>query len=252
MNWIDYWNGTPTIYVSARHQEAHDFDVAFSMIRLIRQPGLRVLDFGCGDATRAQFIASRCKELLLWDAAEVVRNRLSARYGKSSNIAVLQPEAFAALEANSIDLITIISVIQYLDEAALSHLLATCNKLLANNGTIIIADVIPPDVGVIHDAWELMHFAHGEGFLHAAVLGMVRTAFSSYVSLRSRLRLKKYTIREFETILLRHGFLARRLDRNLGHNRRRLAFEVMRAPPAETFFPHEPHVRELSTARLRT
>ena len=209
MNWIDYWNGAPTIYVSERHQHAHDFDVAFSVIPFIREPGLRVLDFGCGDATRAQFIAGRCEELLLWDAADSVRRRLLARYGGSSKISVLDPAGLASLEPRSVDLITIISVVQYLDDDALTEVLAHCDRLLSDDGRLVIADVIPPDNGMVDDAWQLASFAFREGFLLSALLGMVRTAFSDYASLRARLRLKTYADTDFKALLARNGFAAR-------------------------------------------
>lgn len=226
MNWVDYWNGKPTIYVSDRHQEAHDIDIAFSVTRFIQKRDARVLDFGCGNATRAQLVANRCSHLLLWDAADAVRRRLSERYRMNDKITVLTPEALAELEPKSLDLITIISVIQYLDYDDLAQVLRQCRYLLADGGSLVIADVIPPNIAIVHDAWQLLRFGYQEGFLLSAALGMARTALSDYASVRSRLRLKKYSESEFVAHLSRHGFAVRRLDRNLGHNRHRMAFEA--------------------------
>lgn len=225
MDWVDYWNGKPTIYVSARHQDAHDFDIAFTVIRFIRHAGSRVLDFGCGDATRARLVANRCAELLLWDAAPSVRKRLAERYGEREKITVLTPEALAALEPNSIDLITVISVVQYLEHDALTKVLDHCRRLLSQDGVLIIADIIPPKVGMIQDAWQFLRFAYQEGFALSATMGLIRTALSDYYAVRSRLSLRTYSEAQFIALLAATGFAARRLKRNLGHNQLRMAFE---------------------------
>jgi len=238
MNWLDYWNGKPTIFVSDRHRDAHDLDVAFSVSRLIRKPDAHVLDFGCGDTTRAKFVADRCSRLLLWDAAEAVRMRLSERYGANDKISVLTPKALGALEPKSLDLITIVSVVQYLDNDALSQVLRDCHRLLAEDGTLVIADVIPQEIAIVHDAWQLLNFARQNGFLLSAIAGMVRTALSDYTSVRSRFPLKKYSEGQFMAQLTRHGFTARRLEQNLGHNRSRTAYEARPALVGQTKVVH--------------
>lgn len=226
MNWVDYWNGKPTIYVSARHQQAHDAVVAACIAPFVVDASGCVLDFGCGDATRAHLVAERCAKLLLWDAAPSVRQRLSERYAGHGKITVLSPDGLAGIEAGSIDLITVISVIQYLQPSELSELLTNCQRMLSPRGALIIGDVIPPDVGMVHDAWALLSFAGREGFLPAAVTGLIKTAFSDYRTIRSKLQLKTYSQSEIVQLLSSHGYAARRLDRNLGHNQRRMAFEA--------------------------
>jgi ubiquinone/menaquinone biosynthesis C-methylase UbiE len=237
MNWVDYWNGKPTIYVSRRHQEAHDTDIAESLVRFIGHPDARVLDFGCGDATGADFVANRCAKLYLWDAAESVRNRLSERYAANATISVLSPDALSALEPNSIDLITIVSVVQYLEPNTLAQIFTDCRRLLSWRGKLVIADVIPPDIGIVHDTWQLMRFAYDEGFASAAALGLAKTAMSDYMSLRSKLSLKKYSAADFVSMLAAHGFEAQQLDKNIGHNQLRKAYVAK--PIANTAIPTE-------------
>lgn len=230
MNWVDYWNGKPTIYVSDRHQEAHDLNNALSIIRFIRSQSATVLDYGCGDATRAQLIANRCARLLLWDAAPAVRDRLTERYSSYAGISVLAPDALDAIEPGSVDLITTISVVQYLNDEALSQTLQRFRRLLRPDGVLVIGDVIPPGLGPHHDAWELLSFAYHEGFLVQAGVGLVKTALSPYARVRSRLKLAKYSETEFLDALAAHGFAAHRLSSNIGHNQQRMAFEARLSP----------------------
>ena len=57
--------------------------------------------------------------------------------------------------------------------------------LLAPGGTLIVADVIPPQVGAVSDGFALLRYARANGFLGAAILGLARTALSRYRRLRS-------------------------------------------------------------------
>lgn len=228
MSWVEYWNGTPTIYVSKRHQEAHDMTIVEGLLPHIPRPSARVLDYGCGDATGADRVAERCGTLFLWDAAAAVRQRLQVRFQGNAGIAVLSPDAMAGLEDGSIDLITIVSVVQYLDDQAFSDLLSACRRLLSSDGKLIIADVIPPDVGIARDAEQLVRFGLRERFATAAVIGLARTALSGYVKLRSTLSLRKYREDEFAAILAAHGFSGRQLPRNIGHNQYRKSYIAVR------------------------
>lgn len=225
MSWVEYWNGKPTVYVCPRHQEVHDFEIAYSVARHLPEGRCTSLDFGCGDATRAYFVASRCETLYLCDAAEAVRKRLSQRYAQHSNIVVVDPGDLHGLAPLSIDLITVSSVVQYMTSHELSDALDVFKRLLSPRGSLIVADVIPPSVSVVHDAWQLLRFARGEGFTFSAARGLVRTAASDYWSTRTRLRLRKYSESGF-ALLRSHGFSGKRLARNFGHNQLRMAFQA--------------------------
>lgn len=232
MDWVSYWNGSPTVYVSARHQNAHDLDIALTAAQHIqkarggRDAAFRVLDFGCGDATEARLVASQATELLLWDAAEAVRDRLRQRYMFAGKITVLTPATFEELPAGSVDLITVSSVFQYLQREQLGRTLGDFRRILSPDGTIVIADVIPPNIGVLQDAWQLLRFAYREGFAWEALYGLVRTATSDYRHVRQKLKLSKYSETEFLSVLKECGFEAQRLKRNFGHNQLRMAFEA--------------------------
>src|SRR5690606_32158207 len=116
------------------------------------------------------------------------------------------------------------SVVQYIPVESLASHLAQVHRWLSPSGQLIIADVIPKDVGIWQDAFELLSFAKQERFFRKAVSGLAKTALSSYWSTRARLRLTKFDEREFLGLLRAHNFNASRLERNFGHNQRRMAF----------------------------
>ena len=226
MSWVDYWNGKPTIYVNDRHREAHDFDIAFSIVRHLPSSRPHVLDFGCGEATRARYIANRCAKLYLWDAASSVRDRLNHRFGSNSDIVVLDHHGIKDLGDRTIDFIVVSSVVQYMTQRELIDALLEFRRLLATGGRLVIADVIPPSTGVFKDTWQLFRFARQERFLPAAISGLVRTAASGYLVKRSKMRLTKFHEKELLKLLASCGFVGSRVDRNFGHNQLRMAFEA--------------------------
>jgi hypothetical protein len=98
--------------------------------------------------------------------------------------------------------------------------------LLAPAGTLIVADVIPPDAGAVTDVTTLLRYAAANGFFVAALIGLARTAVSPYSRLRSRLGVTRYTQSAFMQKLEAAGFTAQRLPRNLEHNAARMTFRA--------------------------
>ena len=66
-------------------------------------------------------------------------------------------------------------------------------RLLAPGGTLIFADVIPPDVGALSDVTALLRYAAKHGFLIAALVGLAKTTVSPYRKIRSTLGIAQYT-----------------------------------------------------------
>jgi SAM-dependent methyltransferase len=229
MGWVEYWDDKPTIYVNARHRDAHYRAVADGLIANLGPGRPVVLDYGCGEALHAADVALRCSRLYLCDAAQSVRAELQRRFAAIDTIAVVAPEALATIPVGSVDLIVANSVVQYLSAADLDRWLDEWRTLLSPSGRLLLADIIPPDVGPLTDALALLDFGRREGFLTAAGIGLVRTFFSSYRKIRAALGLQQYTADEITARLAAHGLSARRLDPNLGHNQARMAFVAVRA-----------------------
>jgi ubiquinone/menaquinone biosynthesis C-methylase UbiE len=185
-----------------------------------------VLDYGCGEALHADRVAARASEVLLCDFAPNVRATVAARFAGNSRIRVLSPEEVETLPDQSLDLIVANSLVQYLTAADLERLLALWRRLLARGGALIVADVIPPEVGAASDVVALLRYAARNGFLLAALAGLARTALSPYRKLRSQLGFAQYTQAEFMAKLAAAGFTAERMARNMEHNPARMTFRA--------------------------
>lgn len=224
--WREFWDGAHSIYVNDRHRDVHYREIAEQIAAFVPGPHARVLDHGCGEAIHADLVAGQAREVLLCDGAPSVRRAIATRFTGNPKIKVLAPEEVERLAQNSLDLIVANSLVQYLKVDELEPLLALWRRLLAPDGTLIVADVIPPQVGAVSDAVALLRYAGAHGFLFAALAGMARTALSPYRKLRAELGIARYAEAEFMAKLRAAGFSAERLARNMEHNPARMTFRA--------------------------
>jgi SAM-dependent methyltransferase len=222
--WVAFWNSENSIYVSARHRDVHYRRIADDLVAYVPGPAATVLDYGCGEALHADRVAAAAARLILSDAAPNVRAALASRFAGSSSIEVRTPEEVAALADGSIDLVTMVSVAQYLAPDELDDLLAQFRRLLAPRGRLVIADVVPPSASPLIDAAALLRFAWAHGFLASAILGLARTAFSDYRRLRGAIGLALYDEAAMAAKLAAAGYSASRASHNVGHNQARMTF----------------------------
>lgn len=225
-NWVEFWNRDTSIYVNARHKALHYRGVAKDIAALIETPDAHVLDHGSGEATAADLVAEKCAMLYLCDAAPNTRAKISEQFADNPKIKAIAPEDLQFVGDVSLDLIVANSVLQYLDADTLDSLLDEWKAKLKPGGRLILADVVPPDVSPVTDAKALLAFAWEGGFLFAALAGLVRTFFSDYRKLRGELGISTHSEPNIRSILDRHGFSVRRLDKNIGHNPARMSFEA--------------------------
>jgi SAM-dependent methyltransferase len=224
MNWREYWNGPHPIYVNARHRALHFSLIARDIAALIPSRDAVVLDYGCGEADTANELSQRCGKLYLFDTADAVHARLAQKHAGDARILVIDEPGLADVPDASLDLIVVNSVLQYLGEEELVAILDFARAKLKPSGRLALGDVIPADANAVSDTLALLDFAFKGGFLFAALIGLVRTALSDYRKLRDRLGLTRYTQEQMLTLLQKHGFDARRADRNIGHNQGRMLF----------------------------
>ncbi len=227
--WREFWDNPHSIYVNDRHKHVHYRDIAEQVAAFVPNANARVLDYGCGEAMHADIVAAAAASVTLSDAAPSVRAAIAARFAANPKIAVLSPEEVERLPDASFDLIVANSLVQYLSGHELDRVLALWRRLLGADGTLIVADVIPPNVGPLNDGLALLRYAATNGFLLAAITGMMRTAASRYLRLRSALGIARYREAEFLSILRAARFEAERLPRNLEHNHARMTFRARRA-----------------------
>src|SRR5689334_14334951 len=171
-DWISFWNSDHPIYVNARHRDVHYRGIADDVVGYV-PPGAAVLDYGCGEAVHADRVAAKAGQLVLCEAASLVRDHLASRFASFNTIAVKAPDAVLAMPEASFDVIVMHSVAQYLKEAETDALFVQFKRLLKPGGRFILGDVIPPHVSPVADAASLLRFAAANGFLVAAFLGLV-------------------------------------------------------------------------------
>jgi SAM-dependent methyltransferase len=222
--WLDFWDSSHSIYVSARHRDVHYRLIADEIAALVPSPRARVLDYGCGEALHADIVAAAAGELLLCEGAPKVRAGVAARFAGNPKIRAVAPDDVAPLPQHSLDLIVLHSVAQYLTSDETSALLALFHKLLQPHGVLVVSDVVPPDVPALTDAVALLRFGAANGFLIAAVAGLARTLISDYWRLRTRFGLTRYGEQAMKQKLAAAGFAAERAPNNIGHNQARMEF----------------------------
>ncbi|HEV2956867.1 MAG TPA: methyltransferase domain-containing protein [Xanthobacteraceae bacterium] len=223
-DWISFWDSDHSIYVNARHFDVHYRTIADMIVRHVPSPDAVVLDFGCGEALHADRVAAACRRLILVDAAAKVRGGLASRFGANPAVQVRAPVDLAEFPDRSIDLVVMHSVAQYLTSAEFSALLLLFRRLLRPGGLLLIGDVVPPHVSPFADALALLNYGAANGFLLAAIRGLLRTAVSDYSRLRSRIGITPYTEAEMLQRLEAAGFTAARAKANVGPNPARMTF----------------------------
>jgi SAM-dependent methyltransferase len=225
--WVEFWDGEHAIYVNERHKKLHARAVARDIIRHIPSGDAVVLDHGCGEALYAIEVAAQCRRLFLCEAAQGLRQVLAQRMAMVPNVEVLDAGGVVGLADASLDLVVSNSMVQYLIREELSDVLALWRRKLKPTGTLVVADVIPADVGPLTDAIALVRFGWIGGFLFAALAGLVRTALSDYRKVRERLGISTYAEPEFLALLAQAGLRGERVRPNFGHNQARMAFRAV-------------------------
>lgn len=218
--WLEFWTGDHAIYVDERHRDAHYRRLAEDITAQVDLGGRTVLDFGCGEALAAPRLAAHCRQLLLYDPAPDKADRWIGHDG----IRVLSDADWTALAPSSLDVVLVISVVQYLGSADLDALLRRLHGVLRPGGSVLFADVVPPRMPVWRDVLTLLGTGWHHGFLWPAFRSLAKTWFSPYRRLREQVGFTTYAPDAFLARLAAAGFHPRRLPRNVGFSRSRMAF----------------------------
>jgi len=169
-------------------------------------------------------LADGCDVLYLYDAARAIRCRVSSRYAGDRRIRVIDEDGLRRIPAESLDLVVVVSVIQYIGTAELTGLMALWHRLLKPGGRLVVADVIEPGTPLYRDVLNQLRFARRNGFLLPALIGLGRVFFSDYPTLRREAGFSTYRPEEMLRMLRDIGFDATQLDGNIGPLPHRRAF----------------------------
>src|SRR6184192_850830 len=145
--WIDYYDSTHTIYASKLHRELHFQLIAKDIIGYISSPDAVVLDYACGEALFAAKVAQACGKLILAEPAPGVRGRLIARFAPNTKIRVRSLDDLKKME-DSVDLVVMNSVAQYMTPGELDSAFAVIRRLLKPGGRLVLGDILRPEVGM--------------------------------------------------------------------------------------------------------
>src|ERR1700758_2278361 len=222
--WIDYYDSTHTIYASKLHRDLHFELIARDIIGYVGSPDAVVLDYACGEALSAARVADACAMLYLAEPAPGVRGRLIARFAPNTKIRVRSLEDVRKMAEQSIDLVVMNSVSQYMTPEELDGAFATIRRLLKPGGRLVVGDVLRPEVGMLRDVLALLRFAARHGFLRDALIGLISTALSDYRQLRASVGLERYSEADMIVRLAASGLTASRVAINIGHNPWRMTF----------------------------
>jgi cyclopropane fatty-acyl-phospholipid synthase-like methyltransferase len=222
--WEEFWNRADTgLYVNQRNLEAH-----FACIEAGLGPHMptdgAVLDYGCGDALAAAALARCCRKLTLYDASAAVQSRLRSRYAEDARIEVALDDGPQALPPGGFDVVTVVSVVQYVPPDALPALLRRWRGLLAPGGKLILADVVQPHIPLYRDVASQLTFARRNRFFIPAIFGIIKLALSDYRKIRKSAGFAAYTAPDMLRLLEEAGFDAQRLTPNIGPTPHRLSF----------------------------
>jgi SAM-dependent methyltransferase len=231
-DWVAYYDSDHSIYVNARHRDVHYTRLADAIAGYVPTRTAAVLDYGCGDALHADRVADAARRLTLAEAGPAVRGRLIERFKENPKIVVISTDRAASLLPQSFDMVILHSVSQYLTPEEFDRTAALFHRLLQPGGLLLVGDVVPPDTSAISDSWALLRFGWRDGFFCAAVLGLIRTFFSDYWRLRTKVGLTRYSQREMAGKLAAAGFAVTRAPGNLGHLTSRMTFLARKVPEA--------------------
>jgi SAM-dependent methyltransferase len=221
--WVDFWDRPHSVYANRRHLEVHFALIAQDVAEHLPANGT-VLDFGCGDALAAERMLERCGSLLLFDASPAVRERLTARFAGNPRVRVLDEQELAALPPGAVDLLLVVSVLQYIPEPELPALLRRLRILLSPHGKALIADVVDPGTPLLADVASQLRMGWTHGFLTASLVALARLTLSDYRRVRQEAGFATYTPDGFLDHLEQAGLRGARLPRNIGPTPHRRSF----------------------------
>jgi SAM-dependent methyltransferase len=230
-SWLSFWNAPQHLSVNPDHAARLGREIAEELVRAAEiGKGERCLDFGCGEALGCPVLLEHGASVLLCDGAERMRRLASERFGDRPGVSVLDSAGFEAIPPASLDVIAVVSVVQYLRRDELRRLLKLWHAQLRPGGRLVIGDVIPPEIGPLSDSLALLAYCRRHGHLLPAIRSILATALSDYRRFRRALGLTTYDEAEIRDLLGRHGFAPTRHDRNLGVSPARMTFVGRRLP----------------------
>src|SRR5258707_15661797 len=120
-DWVAYYDSDHSIYVNAPHRDVHYARLADAIVSHVPSRTAAVLDYGCGEALRADRVADAAGRLTLAEAGPTVRSRLIERFKGNPKITVISTRLAASMPTQSFDIVSLHSVLHDLDADECVH-----------------------------------------------------------------------------------------------------------------------------------
>jgi len=216
--WLEFWEEPPGAFGPDARNRGQAAQVARAAIEALGLgAGDRLLDWGCGYGLGARVYDEAGIAVLLFDRS--VHARRAARRLAGAGV-VLSEAGLADLEPASLDAVVVHSVVQYLDEPELEALLGLACELLKPGGRLLLADLIPPDAGLLADLKAFLPRRPGS-LPRRLRHGLELTLRRDYGRLRRTSGLLRLDRDEAGRLLGDAGFDMQELPANAGPNRSR-------------------------------
>lgn len=163
MKWLekspqDYDRGIRILTLGALEKIHHE------IARRYVQPGMNILEIGCGSGALAVELAQQGAKVLGVDASPGMLAQAQKRIENASlsdqvDLSLMDASMLVeTLEPGSYDLIVASLLLSELPQVEQTYLLQTCSKLLKPNGRLLIADEVLPRRGWDRLRYDLVHW----------------------------------------------------------------------------------------------
>lgn len=219
MNWLDFWNSpeSDSIYISDGFKEVYYGDLKEKLLALLpTERPTRFLDYGCGYALNAEFLAEHGIEVYLYDPSLKMREAVRKKYYALPNIHIVE----SLEDIHSIDVAFMFSVVQYLSKQELQQTLSFFKRVAKR---VVIGDVVSREDSMVKDVFSLLGVGVRHGFFIQAFLSLAKTYLSQYRGIRDTAGFLMLSPKEMLTFFKEAGFDAVQIP-NIGFNTERLMF----------------------------
>ena len=208
-HWNKHWN-TSRVHQEILEVWAHKFITEYEKISHFSSSDI-VLDFGAGRGDVSLLLASKVAKVYLYDTSPAFQKALATRCASIPNACVINDPAVIS---NTVSLILVNSVIQYLSSAEVTQMFSHFRRISDQHTKIIIADILPLGYSKIPDALHLIVSGIRNGYIREFMANMISCLiFSPELSLKSS-SLQMYDYTTLAEIASQEGFSCRKLPDN--------------------------------------
>lgn len=175
-----------------------------------------VLDFGAGLGDISFLIKDRVKSIYLFDKSKFFLEELRKRFNLSQNSHIV-----SSLQdiRGPLSLIIINSVIHYMKEGEIEEMLSALQPLCNLKTKIIIADVVPTNYSKTIDALSQLATGLRKKFFLKLIRFIVTNILDTPMLSLKTSSLYGYDEDHLKELLLKHGYTARRMEKNFTYSK---------------------------------